>query len=88
MSPESTAAALQELAEHHTGEAEFEIDSDGNPLHVQTVFVYPLRNETPEAFLARAKADGLWKPGDHVKVPRQGQRFELIRIVRMSKISN
>jgi hypothetical protein len=85
MSPESTAAALAALTTHHTGEAEFEIDGDGNPLHVQTVFVYPLKGESPESFLARGKADGLWQPGDHVKVPRQGQRFELIRIIRMAK---
>jgi len=76
--------ALDELDAHHTGEAEFLIDANGNPLHVETVFAYRLDGEDPRDFFARAKAEGLWQPGDRVRVPRHGH-YDLVRIVRPAK---
>lgn len=81
--PEQARTALEDLSDRY-GEAEFLIDQDGNPLHIETVFTIKLDGEDPRDFFARAKRDGLWQPGDRIRVPKHG-RFDVVRIVRPAK---
>jgi len=81
--PDSTLDALNTLAGLH-GEAEFLIDQDGTPLHVETVFTIKLDGEDPRDFFARAKREGIWQAGDRIRVPKHG-RFDIVKIVRPAK---
>jgi hypothetical protein len=84
--PEPTLKALEELTERGFGTAEFLVDHEGNLIHVETVFTAQLdKGESLADFIARAKVEGIWRPGDRIQVPAQNKRTEYVRIIRPAK---
>jgi hypothetical protein len=81
--PEQTTTALQDLKDRRFGTAEFLIDQDGNPVHVESVFTSRLNaGESLADFFARAKIEGAWRHGDRIQVPAQDGKTEYVRIIR------
>jgi hypothetical protein len=81
--PERTIIALDELTKRRFGTAEFLIDQDGNPVHVESVFTVRLRSgESMADFFARAKTEGLWQHGDRMSMPIQDGKTDYVKIIR------
>jgi hypothetical protein len=84
--PEQTITAIEDLQARGFGTAEFLVDQDGNLIHVETAFTAQLqKGESLADFLARAKVEGIWQPGDRIQVPAQNKRTEYVRIIRPAK---
>lgn len=84
--PEQTIAAINDLTERGFGTAEFLVDSEGNLIHVETVFTAQLhKGESLADFIARAKTEGVWQHGDRIQIPAQNKRTEYVRIIRPAK---
>jgi hypothetical protein len=81
--PERTTIALDELKQRRFGTAEFLIDEDGNPIHIESVFTVRLQaGESMADFCARAKVEGLWRHGDRMSMPIQDGKTDYVRIIR------
>jgi hypothetical protein len=81
--PERTTIALNDLTQRRFGTAEFLIDQDGNPVHVESVFTVRLqKGESMADFCARAKVEGLVQHGDRMQMPIQDGKTEYVRIIR------
>jgi len=84
--PEHTIAALDDLQARGFGTAEFLVDSEGNLIHIETVFTAQLeKGESLADFIARARVEGIWQHGDRIQVPAQNKRTEYVRIIRPAK---
>lgn len=80
---EQTTTALHDLKAGRFGTAEFLIDQDGNPVHIESIFTVRLQaGESMADFCARAKTEGLWKHNDRMQVPIQDGKTEYVRITR------
>lgn len=78
--------AIDELTEKGHGTAEFLVDDEGNPIHVETVFTVQMdKGEDPDSFFARLKRLALWQPGDRVQLPANGGKYSFARIIRPAK---
>jgi len=81
--PDKTTKALDDLKTRRFGAAEFLIDEDGNPIHVESVFTVKLKaGESLADFCARAKTEGAWRHGDRLEVRVQDGKTDHVKIIR------
>jgi hypothetical protein len=84
--PTRTKEALDDLMARRFGTAELLIDAEGNVIHVETVFNAELRvGESLADWIARAKVEGIYQPGDRLHVPVKDGKTQYVRIIRPAK---